>query len=106
MKNVTDVLQMHNLFTGKHLFNIGAPIGTITAMSSRTDSKEFFFKVSSFLKPPVIYHYNFKNYVLGVRKKLFRHKIKVENIISLFKIMTIFHNLIRFFENPSLVDWI
>lgn len=53
MKNV---LQVHDLETGNHLYNFPLDIGSIVGLSGEKKHSELFFKFSSMVTPGIIYH--------------------------------------------------
>ena len=59
MIDVVNVIEVYDLHTGKYLFDVDTPIGTISSISGRIQDQEFFFKLTTFLSPGIIYHYDF-----------------------------------------------
>lgn len=60
MRDVVDVVQLHEIATGKFIKEFTLPtLGTINALSGRREHTEFFYQFTSFLHPGTIYHYKF-----------------------------------------------
>lgn len=53
------VLQVHSLETGKLLKKFPLEIGNIVSLNGGKDQSEFFFQLTSFLTPGIIYRYDF-----------------------------------------------
>lgn len=58
--NVINIIQIHQLSTGKHLWDVETPIGTVSEAFGKRSDDYLFYKITSFLMPGTIYHYNFK----------------------------------------------
>lgn len=84
MRNVTNVIQIHNLKDGKYLFDVETPIGTVNSISGSRNSTEFFYKITSFLHPGIVYRYDF-NASLAINKiKVLHTNISIHYIHCLF----------------------
>ena len=56
---MVNVIKMFDLETGKYLFDVDTPMGTIDSIAGQVNEPEFFFTVKTFLSPGVTYRYNF-----------------------------------------------
>lgn len=61
MVNVVDAIQVHDLSTGKHLFDVHTPIGHVSSIYGSTKDTEFFYKIATFFSPGTIYRYDFSS---------------------------------------------
>ncbi|CAG2105308.1 unnamed protein product, partial [Medioppia subpectinata] len=59
MRDVVQIIEIHNLNDGRYLWDIDTPIGTVGGLSGDRDGKELFYKMTSFLNPGIIYRYDF-----------------------------------------------
>lgn len=59
MIDVVSVLRIFDKATGRFLFDVDTPIGTIGSISGKAKSNEFFYKITSFTSPGIIYRYDF-----------------------------------------------
>lgn len=59
MIDVVNIIQIYELDTGKYLFDVDTPIGTISSLDGDKNGTEFFFKFSTLLSPGIIYRYDF-----------------------------------------------
>ena len=59
MKNVVQSIEIHNLVNGKYLWNVDIPIGTVDSISAQRTETDLFYKITTFLEPGIIYHYDF-----------------------------------------------
>jgi len=66
---VKNVLQIHDLQSGKFIKNIPVQIGSIYGCSGRREMEEMFFQVTSFVTPGIIHRYDFKTEELTVLRK-------------------------------------
>src|SRR5699024_11507318 len=75
MVNVVDQIRVFNLHSGKFLFKLDTPLGTISSIRGNGQDSEFFYKVVNFLTPGIVYRYDFnaKSNQLKVRLFLFIH---------------------------------
>ena len=55
LQDVKNVLQVHDLESGKFLYKVPLAIGSIDGVHGRKKSNELFFKFSSMVNPGVIY---------------------------------------------------
>jgi prolyl oligopeptidase len=56
MQDVKNILQVHDLESGKFLYKVPLAIGSIDGVHGRKKSNELFFKFSSMVNPGVIYY--------------------------------------------------
>ena len=59
MRDVVHIIQIHNLADGKYLWDVDTPIGTVSSVSAERTDTDFFYKITSFLHPGIIYRYDF-----------------------------------------------
>lgn len=59
LKDVKDVLQVHDLYSGDLLRDVPVDIGTINGPTGRRQDSRMFFQLVSFLSPGTIYAYDF-----------------------------------------------
>jgi len=69
LKDVKNVLQIHDLHTGKFVKNIDVEIGSIHGCSGKREMTEMFFQVTSFTTPGVLHRYDFEKEELSVLRK-------------------------------------
>jgi prolyl oligopeptidase len=58
-RDVKSVLHVHDLSTGKFLYDIKIPVGTVAGTIGRTKDSELFIQFMSYLTPGTIFCYNF-----------------------------------------------
>ena len=58
MRDVIDIIQIHELLDGKYIRTLDTPISTVNGVG--TTDTELFYKLTSFLLPGIIYQYDFK----------------------------------------------
>lgn len=56
MKDVKNVLDIHDLTTGKFLYNLKLDIGSVIGFSGEKHQSEVFYKFSSMITPGITYH--------------------------------------------------
>ncbi|GJJ73050.1 prolyl oligopeptidase [Entomortierella parvispora] len=77
MHDVKDVATVHDLTSGKFLYQIPLPVGTLGNVIGNRESKDFFITFTSYLTPGTIYYYDFGVEEQEKRLAIFREvKIK------------------------------
>ena len=56
MKDVKNVLNVHDLESGNFLYNIPLEIGSVVGFSGKKEQKEVFYKFSSMIIPGITYY--------------------------------------------------
>ncbi|KAG0040784.1 hypothetical protein BGZ83_002443 [Gryganskiella cystojenkinii] len=59
MRDVKDIIVVHDLISGQFLYPIPLPVGTLGGIVGLRETKEFFTTFSSYLTPNSIYRYDF-----------------------------------------------
>ena len=59
LKDVKDVLQVHDLTSGRYVATVPIDIGTVNGPTGRRKDSAMFYQHVSFLSPGVIYSYDF-----------------------------------------------
>ncbi|KAF9576692.1 hypothetical protein EC968_005465 [Mortierella alpina] len=72
LRDVKDVIAVHELSTGKFLHEVPLPVGTVGNIVGNRESREFFIFFTSFLTPGTIYKYDFGVEDHGQRLSVFR----------------------------------
>jgi prolyl oligopeptidase len=62
IRDVINIIELHELKSGKFVRQIDIPIGTIVSFSGRRKQSEVFFYLTSFLTPGIMYHYDFNKH--------------------------------------------
>nr|XP_023016247.1 prolyl endopeptidase-like [Leptinotarsa decemlineata] len=83
LRDVKNAMAIHDLKTGKKIYDFKLDLGTISAFSGKRYHKEMFYSFGSFLTPNIIYKVNFdeekiKEEVMDVCKKLLLHSSSKE----------------------------
>ncbi|KAF8924439.1 hypothetical protein BGZ58_001782, partial [Dissophora ornata] len=91
LRDVKDVLLVHDLTTGAFLHQINVPVGTVASTAGRREDNELFIQFMSFLTPGTIYRYDFSTEDEEKRLSVFR-QAKVNNFDSeLFETKQVFY---------------
>ncbi|KAG0275856.1 hypothetical protein BGZ95_008305 [Linnemannia exigua] len=91
MRDVKDVLVVHDLKSGQFIGQIDIPVGTVAGISGRRVDKDIFITFVSYLTPGTIYRYNFEIEKEGDRLTIFRQS-KVKNFDNtLFETKQVFY---------------
>ena len=56
MEDVKNIMNVHELDSGRFLFNIPLDIGSIVGFSGEKEQSEIFYKFSSMISPGIIYY--------------------------------------------------
>ena len=56
MEDVKNILQVRDLATGEHLYDLPMDIGSVVGLSGKKTHSELFYKFSSMITPGIIYH--------------------------------------------------
>ena len=56
MEDVKNVMNVHDLQSGKFLYNIPLDIGSVISLSGKKDQHEVFYKFSSMITPGITYY--------------------------------------------------
>lgn len=59
IRDVKDVLQVHDLSTGDKLQDLDVPVGSVMSYFGRRKHSEMFYKIDSFLSPGTTYRVDF-----------------------------------------------
>lgn len=62
IRDVINVIVLHQLQSGQLIRQIDIPIGTIVSFNGRRKHSEVFFYLTSFLTPGIMYHYDFNKH--------------------------------------------
>ncbi|CAG9816942.1 unnamed protein product [Phaedon cochleariae] len=79
LKDVKNIMAIHDLTSGKKIHDFKLDVGTISAISGKRYHKEMFYSFCSFLTPNIIHRVNFDNET--IRETVF-HETKVGNLDS------------------------
>ncbi|KAK3843576.1 MAG: prolyl endopeptidase-like protein [Linnemannia gamsii] len=91
MRDVKNVLVVHDLKSGQFINQIDIPVGTVAGITGRRVDKEIFVTFYSYLTPGTIYRYSFETEKEEDRLTIFRES-KVKNFDStLFETKQVFY---------------